>query len=176
MPAVFDRFVKAFYKRSIEIQIRLNFFEHFIIYLHHISRASNGSSNAKLCIDFVPTNISCISPSSQTCSTGHFLLQVNCSVCGVMFFNEYGPTEKINCRPIVHLFYLVVPGCRGWGLFPLNCCTWFWRHIVAYAVNGFNLCKDTVCDLHKDRPLDLLDSCGHCVDSVYGADDYRPVI
>ena len=72
---------------------------------------------------------------------------------------------------------LFCPGSPRKGrLLPLNSCAWFWRHIVANAVNSLNLCQDSVCDLHKDWPVDLLDGCSHSVYSVYGADDYRPVI
>ena len=38
--------------------------------------------------------------------------------------------------------------CCSERLLPLNCCAWFWRHIVAYAVYCRNLCQDSVCDLH----------------------------
>ncbi len=46
---------------------------------------------------------------------------------------------------------------EGRRLLPLDCCAWFWRHIVADAVHGWNLCKDSVCDFHKDWPVNLLD-------------------
>ena len=46
---------------------------------------------------------------------------------------------------------------EGRRLLPLDCCAWFWRHIVADAVHGWNLCKDSVCNLHKDWPVNLLD-------------------
>ena len=47
--------------------------------------------------------------------------------------------------------------CCSERLLPLNGCAWFWRHVVADAVYGWNLCKDSVCNLHKDWPVDLLD-------------------
>ena len=43
------------------------------------------------------------------------------------------------------------------SLFPLDCCVRLRREVVAYAVYSRDLSKDPVCDLHEDRPLDLLD-------------------
>ena len=62
------------------------------------------------------------------------------------------------------------------GLLPLDSRAWLWREVVADAVDHRDFGEDTVGDLHEDRPFDLLDACCHCVDSVDGADDYRPVI
>ena len=43
------------------------------------------------------------------------------------------------------------------GLLPLDGCVRLRREVVAYAVYGRDLCEDPVCNLHEDRPLDLLD-------------------
>ena len=64
----------------------------------------------------------------------------------------------------------------GGRLLPLNCCVWFWRHVVAYAVDCRYLCEDSVSDLHEDWPVNLLNCGGHGIHGVYGADDYRPVV
>ena len=64
----------------------------------------------------------------------------------------------------------------GGRLLPLNCCVWFWRHVVAYTVDCRYLCEDSVSDLHEDWPVNLLNCGGHGIHGVYGADDYRPVV
>ena len=61
-------------------------------------------------------------------------------------------------------------------LLPLDGSVRLWREVVAYAVHCRDLCEDSVSDFLEDRPLDLLDSSSHCVDSVHGADDYWPII
>ena len=61
----------------------------------------------------------------------------------------------------------------GFRLFPLNCCTRLRTHIITNSIDILHFVQNTICNLLKNCPVNLLNRSGHCVNCIDCTDNNR---